>query len=56
MGMGTLKSDSVCSQNDTIYLQFRSYMKQIGLARVFIFLAIFSALCDGGSFTDCTDT
>lgn len=45
--MGILKSDSVCSRNGTIYLQFRSYMKQIGLERVSIFLAIFSALCDG---------
>lgn len=52
--MGTLKSDSSCSRDGTIYLQFRSYMKQIGLERVSIFLAIFSALCDGGSFIDCT--
>lgn len=42
-GMGILKSDSVCSRVSTIYLQFRSYMKQIGLERVSIFLAIFSA-------------
>lgn len=52
--MGTLKSDSSCSRDGTIYLQVRSYMKQIGLERVSIFLAIFSALCDGGSFIDCT--
>lgn len=45
--MGILKSDSMCFRVSTIYLQFRSYMKQIGLERVSIFLAIFSALCDG---------
>lgn len=45
--MGTLKSDSAFSCDGTIYLQFWSYMKQIGLERVSISLAIFSALCDG---------
>ena len=55
MGMGTLQSDYACARDNTIYLQFRSNMKKIGLARGFIFLAIFSALCDGGSFTNCTD-